>query len=364
MAFATLDAGVEVVSLSTLQPAEVAARGGEVVEPGEHPAERLVYVVALRNHRHLRGVGTEHGGLVGDGTGERIAVEDAHMAPVGDVAGQNLLQRRADERIHITGLLHSAAGHGDTAHEVHPPGVEQAAEEDDGRGIDRPHHLALVDRRDVVDLHADIACRTRTVEDIHLHILRPGQGFRRLPRTDAEADPGDPGQCRQSRLEVVLLPFQLILEVALQGLVTKRRHEDGLRRRVGTRGDGIRQLGDIPEQPRLQQCVLDLVCRQARHVLHAEVSILLLRIGSHLHTQHLTPFSALDRRDGAAHGGGEAHLRAALVHEQRIAGTDVVAFTDGHPGGHAHEVVGHERILHGCLHGQQLFLRTSCKVNV
>ena len=216
----------------------------------------------------------------------------------------------------------------------------------------------------MVDLHADIACRARTVEDVHLHILRPGQGFRRLPRTDAEADPGYPGQCRKPCLEIVLLPFQLILEVALQGLVTKSRHEDGLRFRVGPCGDGIRQLSDIAEESRLQQCVPDPVCRQACHVLHAEVGIFLLRIGLDLHPQHLAPCPAFDSRYGAAHRGSETRLRAALVHEQRIAGTDMVAFTDGHPGGHPHEVVGYERILHGCLHGQHLFLRTSCKVNV
>ncbi len=60
MAFATLDAAVEVVAVfAGEQPREVASAGGEILEARSNPAEEFIYVVAFRDDADFSGVCAE-----------------------------------------------------------------------------------------------------------------------------------------------------------------------------------------------------------------------------------------------------------------------------------------------------------------
>ena len=171
MALTTLNAGVEIVLLvAAEEPAEIAVRRGEILEPRHYPTSKLVDVVALRNGRNLRGVGTEVAVGRGLATSERIAVEEAHVAVGLDIIAEHLADLCANLYAGISRLFHLAAGNGDGTGHVDITGVEQMAEEDDGCGVDGPHHFALVDGVDIVNLNPDVARRTRTVEDVDVDV--------------------------------------------------------------------------------------------------------------------------------------------------------------------------------------------------
>ena len=115
-------------------------------------------------------MGTEVAIGSGLAPGERIAVEKAHVAVGLDIIAEDLTDLCTDLYAGISRLFHLAAGDGDSAGHVDITGVEQMAEEDDGSGVDGPHHFALVDGVDIVNLNPDVASRTRTVEDVDVDV--------------------------------------------------------------------------------------------------------------------------------------------------------------------------------------------------
>ena len=276
---------------------------------------------------------------------ERIAVDDAHVLALVDLAVENCLERRAHKCIDIGRLANFASSHGHRARQVHAPREQQPAEENHCRGLNNPHHFALIHGVEVVHLHAYVACRTGTVEDVHFHVFRVQQRTGRLLRAHAEIGFRHLRQSCQTRLPGRFVVLQFKLEVAGQRLVAQGRHENCFRLvgRIGHHGVG--QLVDVAEKPRFQQRGFHVFALERSHVFLAELSKFLLAVGLHFHAEHFSPLAANHRCHLATHGRGEAHFGAILVDEKCIAGLDFIAFAHDQLRRNAREIVGNEGIF-------------------
>ena len=262
-------------------------------------------------------------------------------------------------------LLHLAAHESHRALEVDLACEEQSSEEDYGRWIHRPHHLALVYGRHMVDLHADVARGTWSVEHVHLHILCICESLHRfLLCSDAEIRLRHLRQCCESGLPFLLLSFEFEVEFGSQGLVSQSRHEDSLGIGVGSGNHVVGQLVDVAEEARLKQCGLHLVATQFLYVLYPEISEYLRSVGVHLHGEHLSSLTSLHGSHRTAHGRCKFHLRIIFVDKQCITGLDLVAFLHDYLRHHAAEAVGLQGILAVGLQLNLFPLSPSGKVNV
>ncbi len=276
---------------------------------------------------------------------ERISVDDAHVVLILQTTFEHSLQRCSHENVGISRLADLASGNSHRAGQVDASGQEQAAEEDDSRGIDRPDYFALVDRVDVVHLHTNVACGASSVEDGHFHVLSLMQGFVHLQQPDTKIGLRHLRQSRQSSLERSLIALQLVFELTSQRHVAQRRHKDGLRLCCGICSHSIGKLIDVAKQTSLEQCLFHLVARERTDVLLAKFCILLLCIGFHLHTEHLASVATYHRRHLATHGRSKAHVGAVLVDKQGVASLDIVAFSHHHFRNKSSKVLGLQGIF-------------------
>ena len=135
----------------------------------------------------------------------------------------------------------------------------------------------------MIHLHTHVTSRTRTIEDVHFHILCLSQRSSCLLTADTQIGLGHLRQRCQSSLEIILVTLQLELEVGCQRFVAKGTDEDGFRLGFGVGGNSIRQLVDITEETSLEECLLDSLAIELSHILLAIINILLFLISLHLH---------------------------------------------------------------------------------
>ena len=104
-----------------------------------------------------------------------------------------------------------------------------------------------------------------------------------------EVDGSNARQSSETALEVggCRRLLELHLEVGREGHVAERRDEDCLRRGVGSRRHGIRQLIDKSESTAFEKHLLHSFGIETRGVALAKVVILLLGVGINLHRENL-----------------------------------------------------------------------------
>ena len=175
MTLSTLETCIEIVRLLALQPSEVAVRSREVIETRKHPTEDFVYVITLWNQCYLRSMCSKHRLVIGNNTSERITIEDTNITTVCNIVCENLLQWSTNEGVNITRLLYHTTCNGNTTSEVYLTSVKQATKEDNGCWLNSPYHLTLIHWVDMIYLHTNITCRTRTIENSYLNILCTSQ---------------------------------------------------------------------------------------------------------------------------------------------------------------------------------------------
>ena len=269
------------------------------------------------------------------------------------LVGYKSAQRCSYQNLSITGSLYLASCHSHLLAKIHLTSKEKTTEEDDSRWVYCPYHLALVDRVDMVDLYSYITSRTRTVEHIDLHILCLLKRTAVLIDANTQVDFSHLAQGCQTSLESILIPFEFLLEVRSQRHVAKCRNKNCLRLGVGSSGHSIRQLVDVSEETCLKQGILYSFSVQNIHILLTEIGSLLLSVGFHLHTEHLSALTSLYGGHSTAHGRGKLHLRTCFVDKQRIARIDMNTFLHNHLRSNAHESIRHESILLCLLHLQR-----------
>lgn len=127
-------------------------------------------------------------------------------------------------------------------------------QEDNGCWLSSPYHLALIDWVDMIYLHTNITCWTRTIENNYLNILCAVNAGSRLLSTNTQIN-----LCylceSASNLseEVFLLTIQLKLEVTLQGLSRSAIYEIAFGSVSGRVAQLHKAAIDITKQSCLQQ---------------------------------------------------------------------------------------------------------------
>ena len=246
--------------------------------------------------------------------------------------------------------------------QVYAPRLQQTTDEEYGGRLNSPYHLAFVDRVDVIDLHADIAGRTRPIEHVGLNIpIAFGEG-----RTLAAAQMGggDTGEGGQSQLESLLFALHLQFEVARQGFVAEGGNEDGLRQYGGVGGNGIGQLVDITEEAGLKQRLDNGLAVHLRRVFRAKVHGLLLRVCLHSDAAHLPALAAHHFAYCATDGRSELHFGILLVDKQGLPGLDMVALMNDNLGNDTLEIGRGDAILPVGFQLDDLAFGLALKVNV
>ena len=259
------------------------------------------------------------------------------------VSGQDVGNLSANEHLGITRSLDFATGHSDRAGQIHLACAEKTADEDYFLSAESPDHLALVDRVNVVDLHAYVAGGGGTVEDGHLHVLGSGESLSLLLLAYAEMHLCNLGQQREALLEVSFLALQHILEILSQRHVAERTHEDSFGLVLGVRCDIVGPLTEESEQAGLAEQRDGALC--ILHTLGVECGGFVLTVGSNLNAQHLTAVAALYESHSTAYRRNELHFGMQFVNEQSIPGLDCVTFLDHNLGFHTCEAVREKCIL-------------------
>ena len=84
---------------------------------------------------------------------------------------------------------------------------------------------------------------------------------------------------------------------------------------------------------------------QLCNVLFAEIYLLLLGIGIHLHAEHFPSFATHHGTDCTADGGGKLHFGILLVDKQGIPGLDMITFLHKDFRSDSLEIIRNQRIL-------------------
>ena len=270
---------------------------------------------------------------------ERVAVDDAQVAPGLQVALHEVGHGRSHDGFDVAGLVDAPARQRDAARQVQAARAQQPACEDGFFGPERPYRLALVDGVDVVNLHAYVAARVRPVERVDAAALCGDKGGALLPGADAQAHGGYLREGQQACLEVVFASFYDKREVGGQRHFAERRYEDAFGAVGGRWHHVVRALAEIGKEPCLKQQFRHLPAVGRARVEGAKVDALLRFVCLDFDTQQ---FAALTPHDGfhrAACRRRHVDGFRGLVREQRTAGQHVLAFLHEETHRHAVEVV-------------------------
>ena len=139
----------------------------------------------------------------------------------------------------------------------------------------------------------------------------------------------------RERLDAGLHVLGLIAEgevvVGREGGGAERGDEDGLGPGLRIREDAVGPLDDGREETAPQEQVLEAVCSKGVGVLHAEIDVLLLRVGLDDDGEELALVAPVDPADRTAYRRGNEDGRPGLVGEDGGAGEHPVAFPDQQP---------------------------------
>ena len=201
----------------------------------------------------------------------------------------------------------------------------------------------------MIDLNAHIACRSGTVEDVHLAVLSLGQSLSGLLCAHAKINLSNLCQSGKTSLKLSLLTLENILEVLTQRHTVERAHKDSLRSVVRICHHIVGTLTQECKQTALQHEGLDVA-------LCVELACFLLLVSLHTDAQQFATVAAFHHADCSADRAHELHFGMQLVNKQGIPSLHGITLLDHHFGFHAMEVIGHECILARTLHGR-CFLR-------
>ena len=221
---------------------------------------------------------------------------------------QNVRQLRSHQHIGVCRFLHLTACYGDDSVKIHLTGQHQTTDEDNCRWIYSPNHFATVDRIEVIDLHAYISGRARTVEHGCLYILSLRECCGLLCGTNTQRDGCHLRQCSKTCLESSFIALKLHFKVSSQRHVTQGRNEDWLRRRSGGSNNSVGQLIDISKQSGLQQQWFHCIPVQRCYIVFAIIMKALLMVSLHFHIEHFTPFTTKYLLHSATHWRSTTHL--------------------------------------------------------
>ena len=253
MALATLDTCIEnILLLASEEPAEIAAVCAEHGETGHNPTQHLVGLCTLGDSSHLGSMSSKIAVLAGLHTGHGIAVDDANIT-FSHLTSQESGQLLANLHLVVLGSIDLATSQCNGAGEVHLAGLHQAAKHDNLLSTQCPYNLALVDGVDVVDLHANVAGRSRTFEHIDFAISSTQESLGALLLADTKTHGGNLGQGGQTCLELCLLALEDILEVLSQGHAVESTHVDCLGSLVGISHSVVGTLTDHTEDTALHK---------------------------------------------------------------------------------------------------------------
>lgn len=229
---------------------------------------------------------------------------------------------------------------------VHTALVHQTADDGQILDIDRPDDVALVDRIDVVDLHADVAHGVLAGERVQLDALQLGHAALGLgAHREVHLARREPAHQLDAGLQVPLLVAEDEVVVRSERRGVEGGDEDGLRRVVRVGDDAVGSLHDHRPEARTQQQFDDLLARSLLQVGLLELLVALNGVGGHRHGEHLALLSAVDGGHLAADGRREEDALVVLVEEQRRSGLHLISHLNQQLGRHTLEIEGREGIL-------------------
>ena len=131
--------------------------------------------------------------------------------------------------------------------EINLTSKEEATEEDNRCRINRPNHLALVYRVDVVHLYAYITSRTRTIKHIEFHVLSLAERIAVLLNSNAKISFRNLAQGCQTCLESFLIASEFYLEIG-----SERHVAEGFARAMDVSCHSFLRMARLAE-PLMQQ---------------------------------------------------------------------------------------------------------------
>ena len=227
-----------------------------------------------------------------------------------------------------------------------------------------PNDFTLVYRRNVVDLHAYVSGRRRSVEKVYFHVLGCSQRRSRLLRAYAQVSFRHFGQGIESGLEISLTSPQHIFEIGCKRHGVESGNKDSFRSVGRICRHVVGTLPEETEQARFQKKVFHLLSCHLTHILLAKIHILLLRIGFHTHAQHFATVATLHHGYPSAHGRDKLDFRMVLVHKQAIPDLHHVVLFDYYLGLHPRKVVRHQCIDSRFLHLKLLLGSFTLEIHV
>ena len=209
----------------------------------------------------------------------------------------------------------------------------------------------------MIDLNADITCRSGTVEDVHFAVLCLGQSLSALLCAYAKINLCELCQSGKTCLELSLLTLEDVLEVLTKRHAVERAHKDSLRSVIRICHHIVGTLTQECEQTALHHECLQVTLR-------VELACFLLLVSLHTDAQQFATVAAFHHADCSADRAHELHFGMQLVNKQGIPSLHGISLLDHHFGFHAMEVVWHECVLARTLHAGCLLRGFALEVDV
>ena len=228
------------------EPREIAPRNGELIEPRHAPPQEFIGI-AFRYHGHLIAVKAQVAFGFHTTSRQHITADDSDLFRLRPklFLAHDAIDRQPRNHTEIAWLSRFRSGQCNNLTHVDPSGPEESADHGHMLHVDRPHHISLIDRIDMVNLHPDVACRMRTLEQpdfsiFHLIQHTGGSVF----QTQIDLSVGQLTEQRKTGLQILGLVFEHEVHVRSQRRRIETRNENRLWRILWIGHNPERTLND------------------------------------------------------------------------------------------------------------------------
>ena len=261
---------------------------------------------------------------------EGVAADDAQLLRRG-VAPERRegVHRGARECLDIGALKRHRTGHGHLAAQVELALGEELADGCDASQGHRPDDVFLPDRRDVADLHADVAGGVLALEGVQLTVLQGCERGRLVAvETHADLARSQLGQGADTGLDVCQGVAEAVVAVCGEGGGVESGYEDVARGCGGVGDDAVGALDQPRPEAALEEGLADLPGVQFGGVLDAEIDGFPLAVRLDEDGEQFALVSSDDLLDRTAHRRAKEDVSVLFVCHDGGAAEHGVAFLD------------------------------------